>query len=99
MQNNRKHTQDAESIAIDGLAFIAGNDELLPRFLGLTGIPADQIREAAREKGFLAGVLQFLLAHEPSLLSFCEHSGHAPESVSNAADSLAGDDSRIWSST
>lgn len=90
MQKNKQTAQDADSIAIDGLLFIAGDDELLPRFLALTGIQAEQIREAAKEKGFLAGVLHFLLAHEPSLFRFCEHSGHAPESVALAAGSLSG---------
>lgn len=99
MQKNKKSTQDADSIAIDGLLFIAGDDELLPRFLALTGIQAEQIREAAKERGFLAGVLQFLLAHEPSLFKFCEHSGHAPESVDIAASSLLGSEERNLYST
>lgn len=99
MKDNKNLTQEPDFIAIDGLQFIAGDDELLPRFLALTGIRADQIREAAKEKGFLVGVLQFLLAHEPSLNRFCEHSGHAPEAVDRAASSMAGDDEQIWTST
>ncbi len=99
MKSSRSDAQLSESIAIDGLAFIASDDELLPRFLALTGIQADQIRQAAEEKGFLAGVLQFLLAHEPSLFKFCEHSGHAPESVEAAASSLFGGNERNEYST
>ena len=65
----------AEALAIEGLGFIAADPELLPRFLTMTGIGADSIRRAAREPGFLAGVLQFILAHEPTLARFCEATG------------------------
>ena len=76
--------EDAEAVAVSALSFVAGDSELLPRFLALTGIEARAIRHAAAEPGFLAGVLQFILAHEPTLMAFCEHSGTAPETVGRA---------------
>ena len=69
---------DAQALAINSLVFLAGDDELLSRFLALTGITADQIRSAASEPGFLAGVLQFYLAHEPTLMRYCEATGTDP---------------------
>ncbi|WEX11709.1 DUF3572 domain-containing protein [Chelativorans sp. AA-79] len=78
----------AEAIAISALAFIASDPQLLPRFLSLTGIEADQIRQAAREPGFLAGVLQFVLAHEPTLMAFSEANGVAPQDVDAAHKAL-----------
>ncbi|MCR4268586.1 DUF3572 domain-containing protein [Nitratireductor sp. ZSWI3] len=80
--------EEAERIAIAALSFIAADPELLPRFLALTGIEAGQIREAAAEPGFLAGVLGFVLAHEPTLLRFSEASGIAPASVAAAPAAL-----------
>lgn len=80
--------EEAETIAVSALAFIAADGELLPRFLSLTGIEAHQIRAAAAEPGFLAGVLQFVLAHEPTVLRFCEESGIAPERVACAPAAL-----------
>lgn len=80
--------EQAQSIAIEGLGFIAADPDLLPRFLALTGIEANHIREAAREPGFLAGVLQFILAHEPTLLAFSQASGLAPEKVAAAHKAL-----------
>ena len=68
---------DAEAIAISALGFIASDPELLPRFLAITGIEASAIRRAASEPGFLAGVLQFIVAHEPTLLALCRSHGHA----------------------
>ncbi|EIM75283.1 hypothetical protein A33O_08536 [Nitratireductor aquibiodomus RA22] len=80
--------EEAEAIAVSALAFIAADDQLLPRFLSLTGIEANQIRAAAAEPGFLTGVLQFILAHEPTLLRFSEENGIAPRIVAQAPSAL-----------
>ncbi|MGB5800738.1 MAG: DUF3572 domain-containing protein [Mesorhizobium sp.] len=79
---------NAEALAIGALGFIAGDPELLPRFLAITGIEAGAIRQAAREPGFLAGVLQFILAHEPTLLRFAEETGTPPAAVGAALRAL-----------
>jgi hypothetical protein len=85
--------EGAEAIAIQGLGFIAGDPELLPRFLAITGIEASSIRRAAGEPGFLAGVLNFIVAHEPTLMRFSEQSGIAPAQVTTALRALPfGDD-------
>jgi hypothetical protein len=84
----------AETIAVSGLGFIASDPELLNRFLGITGIEPTQIRAAASEPGFLAGVLDFVLAHEPTLLAFAESAGIDPAAVLRARRALpnGGDD-------
>ena len=52
-----------------------------------------RIRRAAGEPGFLAGVLQFILAHEPTLLRFAEETGTPPAAVGKALRALPlGDD-------
>lgn len=84
---------EAEAIAISALGFVASDPELLPRFLAITGIEARSIRRAALEPGFLAGVLQFILAHEPTLMRFAEETGTPPAKVGNALKALPlGDD-------
>lgn len=75
---------DPESIAIGALSWIAADGEMMNRFLGLTGIEPDQIRDVASEPGFLAAVLDFLLAHEPTLLRFCEEIAIDPKFVAKA---------------
>ena len=87
--------EEAEATAISALGFIAGDAELLPRFLAVTGIEAASIREAAREPGFLVGVLDFLLAHEPSLMRFAAESGADPASIAEARRILANGDDRF----
>jgi hypothetical protein len=80
----------AHTLAINSLVFLAEDSELLSRFLALTGISADQIRTAASEPGFLAGVLQFYLAHEPTLMRYCEATGTDPALVQEALQLLPG---------
>ncbi|MEM5500713.1 MULTISPECIES: DUF3572 domain-containing protein [Ahrensia] len=81
---NSAMNADHESIAIGALSWIASDGELMTRFLGLTGIEPDQIRDVAAEPGFLAAVLDFLLAHEPTLNRFCEDNGLEPKFVARA---------------
>ena len=82
--------EEAEGIAVAALGFIAGDEKLLPRFLSLTGIEASAIRHAARQAGFLAGVLEFICAHEPTLLEFASAAGLKPERIAAARTALPG---------
>ncbi|MEZ5811525.1 MAG: DUF3572 domain-containing protein [Rhizobiaceae bacterium] len=88
MKNTAIDQETAEALAVNALGFIASSEALLPRFLQLTGIEASAIREAAAEPGFLAGVLQFIAAHEPTLIAFCEATGAEPQSVGMALRAL-----------
>ncbi len=71
--------EDAQAVALKALAHIAGDDALLSRFVALTGCGLDDIRARMADNGFLAAVLDFLLADEASLLAFAEAEGLAPE--------------------
>ena len=81
---------DAEETAIAVLVWLAGEPELMGRFLALTGLEASNLREAAKEPGFLAGVLGFLMNHEPTLLAFCAATDTRPETISRAFHALGG---------
>ena len=89
---NQLTVDDAQALAINTLAFLAGDQDLLSRFLALTGISVDEVRAAAGEPGFLAGVLQFYLAHEPTLMRFCEATGTDPALFQSAIRLLPGGD-------
>jgi hypothetical protein len=88
MADSRRSRDAAEALAIQALGFVASDPELLPRFLSLTGIEAHQIRQAAGEPGFLAGVLQFIAAHEPTLIRFAEETGTPPARIMSALRAL-----------
>jgi hypothetical protein len=80
----------AESLAIQALTFIAGDGERLGRFLAVTGIGPTEIRVAAREPGFLVGVLDHLAGDEPLLAAFAAEAGIDPADVGMARAALGG---------
>jgi len=84
----RASREEAESLAIQALTFIAEEPERLSRFLDMTGIPIGQIRDAARERGFLAGVLEHMLTDENLLIAFASQSGIDPADVARAHGAL-----------
>lgn len=90
LTDKKQESSKANDIAIDALTFLAADTERLGRFLALTGIDPRTIRAAAREPGFLAGVLDHLLADEKLLLAFAETAGLGPEAVARARHHLAG---------
>jgi hypothetical protein len=80
----------AETLAIQALAFIAEDPERLGGFLAITGIDSGEIRDAAREPHFLAGVLEHMLGNESLLIAFAESAGIDPDDVARAHDALGG---------
>lgn len=90
------NTEQAESIAVQILVWLTGQPDLLGRFLALSGVEAGSIRQAAAEPGFLAGVTGFVMAHEPTLLAFCEASGFEAELVAACHRQIAGPESENW---
>jgi hypothetical protein len=80
--------ETAEIVAIQALSFIASDTERLGLFLAETGIGPDTLRSAAKDQGFLAGVLEFLLRDEAMLAAFAESSHLEPRIVTNARAAL-----------
>jgi hypothetical protein len=81
----------AEQLAIAALGFIAADPERLGRFLAMTGIGPESIRDAAREPRFLAGVLEHVAGDEALLLAFAAENEVDPEHAMLARDVLVGD--------
>ena len=75
-------------LAIQALAFIAEEPERLNLFLVSTGIEAAEIRTAAREPGFLAGVLEHMLSDESLLIAFADSAGIDPTALARARSAL-----------
>ncbi len=61
--------EHAETLALRALAYVAGDAELGPRLLDLTGLDASGLRARAADPAVLAATLQFLAAYEPSLIA------------------------------
>ena len=85
-----KDNDQAETVALQALAYLAGDEERLQRFLMLTGLTVEDVRARAQDAGFLSGVLDHLLSDEPLLLEFAEEVAIAPESVMKARSRFPG---------
>ncbi len=88
--SHRLSREDAEGVAIAALGFIASDPERLGRFLAITGLGPETLRQAARDKGFLGQVLSFLAEDEPLLLAFAADLGENPVRIAQAHALLAG---------
>jgi hypothetical protein len=82
--NPRSNTANAEETAGAILGWLANEPDMLGRFLALSGVQPNQLRNAVNDPGFLAGMIDFLMGHEPTLLAFCEATGTKPETVAAA---------------
>ena len=82
----------ARALAVDALAFLAADPERIGRFLALTGIGPGDVRSAAAEPHFLAGVLDHVSGDERLLLEFAAHAEIKPAVVERARMSLEG----VW---
>jgi Protein of unknown function (DUF3572) len=79
----------AETVAIEVLSFIAGDPVRLDRFLALTGINPDSLRDAAGQPNFLLGVLDYVAADDRLLQEFATQREIAAEIVVKARELLA----------
>ncbi|MFO1186811.1 MAG: DUF3572 domain-containing protein [Alphaproteobacteria bacterium] len=82
--------EEAESLALQGLAFLAGDERRLGALLVQAGWTLAELRAQAGEPSVLAGVLDFLLADEKLLIAFSEETSVAPERITRARALLPG---------
>ena len=80
----------AETLALQALAWIAGEEDFLQALLERTGAGIENIRDAAADPEFLGAVMAFLLENEEILTNFCETSGIRPEIPAQARQALPG---------
>jgi len=75
---------DPVALALAALAATLGDERRAQRFLDLTGIGTDELREGIGEPRLLAALLGFLEAYEPDLVSVAEDLGCKPEDLVEA---------------
>jgi hypothetical protein len=89
MRNRKSGSgKDAETIGTDALDFVANDGELMQRFLDLSGIDASDVRSLAAQPAFFVGLLDFILAHKPTLMAFVGAVGLDPAEVQAAHQKL-----------
>ena len=72
---------DAEALALAALAATLSDERRARRFLDITGLEANELRDRAGERSVLAATLAFLEAHEPDLLQVSATIGVKPEEL------------------
>jgi hypothetical protein len=77
-------SSSAEAIALNALAFLAQDRARMTRFLELTGLAPDELREAASTPELQRAVLEHLSGDESLLLVFAAGHGVAPECIARA---------------
>ncbi len=86
----------AETVALQALAWLVANDELLPVFLGSTGASSEDLKAQASDPAFLASVLDFLTMDDAWVVAFCDAQGFSYEMPMMAAQVLSGASRMHW---
>lgn len=82
--------EEAETLALSALAFLAADADRLGRFLAETGIGPDTLMRQAGTPATMCAVLDHILTDESLLLVFAADAGLKPEQVALAQAILAG---------
>lgn len=76
-------------IGLQALAHVAGDTDLGPRFLALSGLDAASLRAGAGDPAVLAAVIDFLQARESDLVACADALSIKPEALVRAGTALA----------
>ncbi|MFN3846620.1 MAG: DUF3572 domain-containing protein [Paracoccaceae bacterium] len=86
----------AEMLALQALTWLAGNEDLLPVFLGSTGVSPSELAARAAEPEFLGSVLDFLLMDDAWIMAFCDTVGVRYDAPGQARAVLPGGEATHW---
>lgn len=86
----------AETLALQALAWIAAQDDLLSVFLGSSGISEVDLRASAGSPEVLAAVLDFLLMDDAWVTGFCDSQSLPYERIAHARAALPGGQMPNW---
>ena len=82
--------ESAETIALQCLAWLTADEELMPLFMGATGVTGNEMKILAQDTDFLGSVLDFLLMNDAWVIAFCGAQGLENETPMQARQVLPG---------
>jgi uncharacterized protein DUF3572 len=88
--------ENAEILALDALAWMASEPEVMQAFLDMTGAGISDLDSHSPDPQFLGSVLEFLMNSDKNILEFAGSAGIAPESIAEARSALPGGDVVNW---
>lgn len=86
----------AEQIAVKAIVWLAGNDELLPVFMGSTGADEATFRDGLVLPEFQASVLDFIMMDDAWVIAFCDNEGIPYDRLMQARAALPGGQQVHW---
>ena len=87
---------EAETLALEALGWLAGEDDLLQVFLGSAGLSSADLTARAGDAQLLAAGLGFLLRWGAGVNGFVNGANRAPEEGMRARAALPGGDLPHW---
>ncbi|MDE1174538.1 MAG: DUF3572 domain-containing protein [Parvibaculaceae bacterium] len=76
--------------ALQALQYVAGDEELLDRFIALTGLGYEELRERAGEPETLAAVMDFVLFQDETIIAVASALSVRPEDMLGIRNALPG---------
>jgi len=86
----------AEQVALQAIAWLAGNDDLLPVFMGSTGVDEDAFRNGVADPEFQASVLDFIMMDDAWVIAFCDVAAIPYDRLMQARAALPGGAQVHW---
>lgn len=88
--------ENAYIVGLKAITYIMSEEDLLSRFVALSGLNQDEISERLQDQHFLSACLDFLLNNEKDLISFCDDSDINHNDPLHASQILGGNND--WNS-
>lgn len=89
-------SEAAETLGLQALTWLVGNEDLLPVFLGATGASENDIKQQAKNPEFLGSVLDFLMMDDAWVVSFCDVYSMSYDRPMHARAALPGGQQVNW---
>lgn len=87
-KNSEDSVKDPAALALGALGWLLADERRAQRFLDLTGLTPDSLRERIGEPATHRAVFDFLSSHEPDLLGAADELGVRPETLLAAQQEL-----------
>ncbi|GAA0538045.1 hypothetical protein FHS83_003531 [Rhizomicrobium palustre] len=88
MLRDNRNVEQAETIALQGLAYLASDPEILEVFLHNSGLGLDELKAKAGERDLLRAVMEFILASDEHVTTLCRDLDLSPRDLHLANHTL-----------
>ena len=88
LKQGEDSVKDPTPVALNALAWVLADTARAERFLDLTGLTAEGLRDVLLETATLRAVLEFLCAHEPDLVAAAAALGMTPPALAAVREQL-----------